>query len=191
MVGRWRTEPQHHRECHCDLHGDVHRAARWRHDLQPDRARRLAACVLAPGGGERHLGGGCERQRTHRLLRRLAHARARGRPDRRIQHRGRVQRLQPVRERALHGRSQPGAVHGRGLGVHHRRSGDPPLARHEPQLLDQQRARLRASTRPPTTPGNSGPASARAGGSCTGRPSPSTSGRTWSAPTTARPCACT
>ena len=163
-----------------------------RHDLQPDRPRRLAACLLAPGRGERHHRRRCERQRPHGLLRELAHARRRRRAHGDSNTAVGFNGSERVRERALHGRAQPGAVHGRGVGVRDRRPGHLPLDRDEPRLLARQRARLHPVR------GRRQHLAVLGLGNGTGwddrvraARSPSTSGRTWSAPTTARPCACT
>ena len=62
-----------------------------------DGPRRLAACLLAPGRGERHDRRRRERQRPHGLVRATPTLGPAGRADRRLEHGGRLQRLDRVR----------------------------------------------------------------------------------------------
>ena len=106
------------------------------------RARRHPGRLLAPGRGERHHGGRLLGGKPHGQLPEHAHARSRRSAHRGLQHGRRLQRHRRVRAGPLRRCPEPGLLHGRGVGVRHRRPGHLPLARHEPPVRPRRRARL-------------------------------------------------
>ncbi len=129
-VGRLR--PAHHHR-HLGRRGD---------ELQRHRPPGLPARLLAPGRDLGDDGRRLERREPKRLVPGLAVLEPAGSTGRRHQPLGRLQRLEPVRERALSGGAQPCAGDGGGVGVPDGRAGDVPLGRDEPRLRNRQRPRV-------------------------------------------------